>query len=435
MIARRVSHRTARTHNPCDKVRVGFYCWGARGLTRPGGPTTWLVNLVEGLDPNRFEAFLLDGADLSCQRIAVAGGSVVPASPDPVTTTPNASAQDAPGSLPREALREMYRALTGPSIKLTLGELGRLRRIRRFFRSLPPFDIIHCVENECDPAAMAARLSGAPIVVGHYHCLPDVTRSGVQEVRRVFERLGARSVDRAILVSNASARIWQQRLNCPGHHFRVVHNGLNPARFSGDGRGLRHELGIPPGSAVIGLTANFNPVKGHVFLVQAAQRVLAEFPEARFVLVGDGPLKGEIETMVQRRNLNHAFHFLGRRDDVPQITSGYDIAVLSSISESLPLAVIESMFSAKPVVVTDCGGVTELVQEGVTGHVVPPRDPAALARGILQLLKDPEGARRMGQAGRERALNSFTCREMAAKTAMVYEELLAHAGSSGGRTH
>jgi glycosyltransferase involved in cell wall biosynthesis len=165
-------------------------------------------------------------------------------------------------------------------------------------------------------------------------------------------------------------------------------------------------------------------------LLDAARRLAA----GTVVLVGDGPLRPAAERYVRDHGLGDRVIFSGMRRDVASILAVSDIFVLASRYEGLPLAIIEAMMAGLPVVATRVGGVAELVEDGVTGLIVPPRDGEALTRALRRLLADPELRHRMGMAGRERALRDFAEDRMARETQKLYEELLGARVTNGARS-
>lgn len=145
--------------------------------------------------------------------------------------------------------------------------------------------------------------------------------------------------------------------------------------------------------------------------------------------MGGGTELGRVEAAVQ--HLGDRFQCLGLRSDVPAILAAAELAVLPTLREGLPNVILEAMAAGKPVVASRVGGVPELVVDGETGFLVPPRDPEALARGVLTLLGDPARAEAMGQAGRERVIRCFSLDRMVRETQQLYEELLATKGDLG----
>jgi glycosyltransferase involved in cell wall biosynthesis len=212
---------------------------------------------------------------------------------------------------------------------------------------------------------------------------------------------------------------------------RVIHNGVDLGKFQG-GRIGRDRIFPGVGDAkLIVLVGNMHSdVKGHPWLITSAPAVVREFPRTRFVLVGDGRQRAGFEQQVAGLGLERNFVFLGRREDVPAILANCDIAVLPSRAEGLPNAVLEYMAAGLPTVVSRVGGNAELVENGVTGLVVPPEDTVALSIAFLNLLHDPDLAREMGRRGREFIVHNFSFDRLVREVDALYTELLRQAGRS-----
>jgi glycosyltransferase involved in cell wall biosynthesis len=205
-----------------------------------------------------------------------------------------------------------------------------------------------------------------------------------------------------------------------------LYHGIDPAAVAawGGGEGVRRELGVPDGAPVVGTVANFKAHKRLDDLLRAAVHVRRELPEVRFVLVGQGPLEGELRRLAGDLGLDGSVVFTGFRDDAPRIASGFDVFAMASEQEGLSIALIEALALGRSVVVTRAGGLPEVVRDGVEGYVVPPRDPARLADRIVRLLRDPVLRERMGEAGTVRAAD-FHIGRAVARMQEVYRELLS----------
>lgn len=205
----------------------------------------------------------------------------------------------------------------------------------------------------------------------------------------------------------------------------TLYHGLDPEAVAGwqQRDGARAELGIPEEAPVFGAVANFRPEKGHRHLVAAAKHVIQEIPEARLVLVGQGPLESEVRRQVRELGLERSVVFAGHRRDAPRIAGTFDVFTLSSIHEGLAIALIEAMALGVPAVVTRVGGLSEVVEHGKQGFVVTPGKSRALANSIVTLLRDRELRDRMGAAAVQRA-RLFDIRNAVRRIEQVYEELL-----------
>ncbi len=187
-----------------------------------------------------------------------------------------------------------------------------------------------------------------------------------------------------------------RELNLDSGKIFPIPTGIDAGRFrQGDGEAFRRELGISPRTPVIGIAAVLRSWKGHLDLLKAIQAVVSTHPEALLVIAGDGPLRRAIETAVRDLNLESHVRLIGHQEDISRVIRGFDIAVLSSYaSEGIPQFVLQAMAAEKPVIATCVGGIPEAVKDGVTGLLVPPRDPDSMAKAISSLLEKPD--RRMG---------------------------------------
>jgi glycosyltransferase involved in cell wall biosynthesis len=165
-------------------------------------------------------------------------------------------------------------------------------------------------------------------------------------------------------------------------------------------------------------------VKGHPWLIAAAPAVIREFPSTRFVLVGDGERRADFEQQAAELGFKENFLFLGYRTDIPDILASCDVAVLPSRAEGLPNAVLEYMSARLPVIVSQVGGNAELVQDGITGLLVPPEDAASLSEALLRLLREPGLAERLAQSAREFIVRNFSFERLVHDVDALYSELL-----------
>ena len=281
-------------------------------------------------------------------------------------------------------------------------------------------------------AAPLAKWLGVPKVVETYHGR-EAWRRGPIKGSFLVDRIVAHSVDRIIAVSEAAARFLIERKGIPQEKITVIPNGRDLTTFlPQNGRGLaevRKHLDIPDEAAVVGVVGRLEEQKGHCFLLEALPSVLADFPNTRLLVVGDGSLREELEEQARHLGVSSNIIFTGFRDDVSHLLNVMDLVVLPSLHEGMPLTAIEAAAMAKPIVATCVDGTPEVVQDGVTGRQVPPANPPALGEAILALLRNPSQAHRMGEAGRQNALARFDLSRQVEATAKVYREVLESAGS------
>jgi glycosyltransferase involved in cell wall biosynthesis len=212
---------------------------------------------------------------------------------------------------------------------------------------------------------------------------------------------------------------------------RVIHNGVDIKQFQKSGCDRDQMFPGAGDGSLIALVGNMHTdVKGHPWLIAAAPAVVQEFPASRFVLVGDGEQRSRFEAQVASLGLEQNFLFLGRRADIPKILGCCDIAVLPSRAEGLPNAMLEYMAAGLPVIASRVGGNAELIDDGVTGLLVPPEDSSALSAALLKLLRDPGMAQRIAQAGHEFAVRNFSFERLVREVDELYSELLPRSGGT-----
>jgi len=221
-----------------------------------------------------------------------------------------------------------------------------------------------------------------------------------------------RFVDRVIAVGRNQARYLVEEEGVRPDRIAVVPNGINAAEFEAgtDAAEVRASLGLDPGSPVVGIVAALRPEKNHELFLEAASRVARNVRGTTFLVVGGGRRLEELERLAAGLGLAGAVRFLGERSDARSLIRAFDVAVLCShpVVETLPVFVMEAMAWAKPVVSTRVGDVDSLVEDGLTGILVPPGSVDELSGAITRLLTDPETARDMGRRGRDKVVNEFS---------------------------
>jgi glycosyltransferase involved in cell wall biosynthesis len=252
---------------------------------------------------------------------------------------------------------------------------------------------------------------------------PTIWHVRVADPEPVLDRVLASMAQAIIVNSDAVARRFSGGSLRKVHR---IHNGVNLSRFNPRSTppGLRSSLGISDSSPLVVSVGRFVPYKGYRHLVEAARLVENSMPGVHWILVGDGEQWQELEARCQSLGLQAQIHFPGWREDIPEILSACDIFVLPSLSEHFGRVVIEAMAMGKPVVVTDAGGVPEIVADGLCGLLVQPGQAAPLAEALLSLLRDPARRGRMGDAGRHRAEASFDLVRHVGAVESIYAALM-----------
>lgn len=202
--------------------------------------------------------------------------------------------------------------------------------------------------------------------------------------------------------------------NYPPHRTAVIPNGVDITRFSQttDPSSLREAVGLTSTTPVVGVVARLDPVKNHPMLFRAFKTVLHHRPECRLLVIGNGPEEGALKDLAESLEIHDRVLFLGARQDIPSLLQIVDVFALPSFSEGMSAALIESMAAGVPIVATDVGGNSEVVEHNVTGYLIPDNDETAMADRLLDLLRNPETRWRMGEAGRRRAAQLFSLQTM-----------------------
>jgi glycosyltransferase involved in cell wall biosynthesis len=218
------------------------------------------------------------------------------------------------------------------------------------------------------------------------------------------------------------------RQGVPPSMLRRVYTGIDIERVLNSNRpepGAREEFGFAPEHRVIGCVARLVPMKGHTHLLDAAPLVLERRPDARFLIVGDGELRASLEAQAKALGITGQVVFAGTRLDLGRILTATDIAVLSSVDkEGLPIILVESCLFGKPAVMSDVAGISEIIRDGVTGRLVPPRDPRALADALILTLENPAEADSMAAAANTLVRREFDVNNTAAQLDEIYAAVI-----------
>ncbi len=276
---------------------------------------------------------------------------------------------------------------------------------------------------------IAARAAGVPVVLHTYHghVLTGYYGHAKTRVLQLMERGLARLSDQLIAVSDRVRDDLIQFGVAPAERFRVVPLGLDLAPLfdvRAQRGALRKELSVAADAPLVGIVGRLFPIKNHTLFLDAAARLLAEWPTARFVVVGDGVLRGELEARSRRPDLAGRVLFTGWRHDLATIYADLDVLAISSRNEGTPVSAIEAMAAGCVVVATRVGGLPDLIDDGRTGTLVPADDPAALASAIGRVLGDPERSGPMRAAARVDVQQRFMATRLVADMQELYLELL-----------
>jgi glycosyltransferase involved in cell wall biosynthesis len=274
--------------------------------------------------------------------------------------------------------------------------------------------------------AAAARLVApgpAILFMEHGRHFPDYPRPKRKLANRVL--LGRR--DRVVAVGNAVRDALVANDGFAQQRIEVIYNGIDLEPFAAnheDRHSIRHEMGFSDSDFVIFQVARLDYLKDHGTAIRAMAKLVPQQPDARLALIGEGPEREAIEELVRQHHLEAHVRFLGLRKDVARLLPGADLFLLTSISEGIPLTVIEAMAAGLPVVSTRVGGLPEVVEEGRTGLLEASGDYAGLARAVCNLAAEPEARREMGRLGRQRAIALFSEAQMHTQYGRLYREML-----------
>jgi len=374
------------------------------GRLNVGGPSIHVVNLSAGLDPSRFEQLLVIGrespAEGSMLNYALAR-NVWPHRISEIVTTFNLTPRDAKALKRLWSLMRLYRPQIVHTHTAKAGLLGRL----------------------------AARLAGVPIVVHTFH--GHVLHGYYGPVRnwalRRMERSLAWFSDRLVAVSEQVKRDLIGYGVASAKKITVIPLGLDLEGFLDARRRrgeFRREMGLPAGAKLIGIVGRIFPIKNHALFIESAARIAAAERAARFVVVGDGPLRPALEDQARRLGIADRLVCTGWRADLPHLYADLDVLVVCSHNEGTPLSAIEAMATGCPVVATRVGGIPDIITDDVTGRLVRPGDAAGLASAVLGLLKDSATASRIGANAMLAARQRFDVKRLIEDMDRLYRALL-----------
>lgn len=282
-------------------------------------------------------------------------------------------------------------------------------------------------------ARLAGLLGGPPVRIVAEH---TVDERDMNPWKHAINRLLRPWTTAWVAVTETQRGYLRGVKRLPEARLHIIHNGIDVTRAGDEPGGgevrarVREELGLPENAPVVGCVAVLRPEKDLHTLVGAMQSVVTSIPEARLVLVGDGPERARLRQEILARGLEHRVSLAGHRDDVTDVLSAFDVVVSSSLVEALPMAVLEAMAASLPVVATRVGAMTELVEPEHNGLLVPKGDAPALALAITRVLGDLDTARTWGAASRRRVVERYEVNAMVRAYETLFTELLtkAHVG-------
>jgi len=324
------------------------------------------------------------------------------------------------GELRRRAAEGLELIPLAPRAEMDLTAAWRFARV---VKRLAP-DVIHAHDpHGVAMASLALSLGAASAKGGRAPALVASRRVDFHLRGNSFSRWKHRQVDCFIAASEA---IRQMLLGdgVPPERTVTVHEGIDVDHVAAAPPVNVHEtFWLPHDAPLVGNVAALVPHKGQRHLIEAAHLVVQQMPDARFVILGEGELREPLEHLVKDHRLEKHVLLPGFRTDVLGCIKGFDLFVMSSVTEGLGTSLLDAMACARPIVATRAGGIPEIVEDGVNGLLVPPRDHAAMAAAIVRMLGDEAMRTRMGDRGFARVQERFTLEKMIAATALVYERV------------
>jgi len=279
-----------------------------------------------------------------------------------------------------------------------------------------------------DFGRLAARRVGAALVLHEHFADPRMPA-----YQAWADRLLARYTDRAIAVSRSTRDFLVDERFVPAERVRVIWNGAPLDEFAhppaGARESVRRELGLSPETLAIGTIGRLSVQKGQRDLLDAAAQVAREFRDVRFVLVGDGDLRPELEAQAAALGLGDRVVFAGHRPDIPAVLAAIDVLCISSTYEGTPLALFEAMAAGKPIVSTAVDGCREVLADELTGLLTPPQDPDRLARALVRMRRDADLRQRLGAAAAAES-GRYDIAECVRRIESLYDEVLAERGAA-----
>lgn len=263
---------------------------------------------------------------------------------------------------------------------------------------------------------LAAKLAGVPVIASALHSTgwPD----SVGRLNRMLTPL----TDAFIGVADAHGQHLIENEHFPANKVQIIYNGVDTTRFCpGNKLVARHNLGLSADAKVVAILAALRPEKNHAMFLSAAAEILRREPRTRFLIIGDGPLRGELEQLAQKLGVAQATQFLGSRHDVEHVLQAVDVMALTSRNEASPVSILEGLSCGVPCVASNVGSVSETVIDNVTGKLFPEGNQTAYVNAVLELLENEPRREQLGAAGRQLVIENRSLDSMVRS----YENLLS----------
>jgi len=359
-------------------------------------------------------------------------------SPDWDVTLVTGPAIGPEGELINRAVRGGLRTIVVPELRRALHpwrDAASLAALVRIIRRLRPL-IVHTHSSKAGILGrLAARAAGVPVIVHTIHGLPFHPYQG-RAANALYvgaERAVARFTDRLVCVADAMARQALQAGVGRPEQYLTVYSGMEVDAFLDAERhraGVRSALGFSRHDVVVGKVARLFRLKGHRYLLAAAPLILRRCPQVKFLFVGDGVWRERLQRQAEELGVAERVVFAGLVDSsrIPAMISAMDVVVHASLREGLARVLVQALLCAKPVVSYDVDGAREVITDGLTGRLVPPRAVEELAEAVVEMIQAPERAAAMALEGRERCKERFRAERMVQELEALYLQLLSHKG-------
>ena len=304
-------------------------------------------------------------------------------------------------------------------------------RLKRLFEEMRPA-IVHTRNIAALEAAVPAMIAGVPVRLHGEHGWDSADPDGSNWKYRLTRRAYRASVQHWIALSSQIEVYLREAVGVPADRLTRICNGVDTERFrpaSGSREPIEGSPFNDPALWLVGTVGRLQAVKDQINLVRAIAHAVGRSGQARtcmrLLIAGDGPQRGEVEAEIRAAGLQQHVWLAGTRNDVPEILRGLDAFALPSRAEGISNTILEAMACGLPIVATHVGGNPDLIEDGVTGRLVPPADPAALGDALLALFADPATCRSMSRSARADCERRFSLERMVADYAAVYDQLLA----------
>ncbi len=298
-------------------------------------------------------------------------------------------------------------------------DLGFTARCRALLQQIEP-DLLHVHSRRGADlyGGLAARGAGVPAVI---------TRRVDNPERAFWARLKYANYRAVIAISMRIMDLLRQDVGLPAERLHLVPSAVDTARFrpQADAERVRQTLDVPGAAPLIGVVAQLIRRKGHEVLLEALAPVVQAHPQVRVLLFGQGPLATRLERRIQRLRLSEHVRLVGFRHDLERLLPSLDLVVHPALKEGLGVALLEALACGVAVIASNVGGIPDLIEDRVSGRLVPPGDAQALGAAITEMLDDAALRRRLGVAGRQRVLADFSIEQMVDGNLKVYEQVLA----------